>query len=129
MGEFPSFRTTTHSTFAHHSYLAPAHRGRHVPDTGARLALSQALLIETGAVKHPSVLPSTHKQAKLLLKSTVHINILDYLRVRDRGLKAIQGVLFKSRAALMRDIRKGKYASLKKVKQYGLNDFLVDVFD
>lgn len=111
------------------NYLASARRGPHVPNTGARLALSQALLIETGAVNHPSALPSTHKQAKLLLKSVVHINVLDYLRVRDRGLKAIQGVLFKSRAALMRDLRKGKHASLETVKRYGLNDFLVDVYD
>ncbi len=113
----------------HHSYLASApYPKRHVLDHDTRLAVAQALLIETGAVKHPSALPSTNTQAKSLLKSAVHINILDYRRVREQGLNAIQRVLFKSRTALMKDVRDGRRVRLDEVKRLGLNHFLVDAY-
>jgi len=108
--------------------LAP-YPPHHDPDPDTRLAVAQALLVETGTVQDPSSLPSTNTQAKSLLKSAVHINILDYLRVRSQGLNAVQHVLFKSRGALMGDIRgKRRSAKLSKVKRLGLNHFLVNVY-
>ncbi|KAF8328801.1 uncharacterized protein EI90DRAFT_2924866, partial [Cantharellus anzutake] len=89
------------------------------------LKIAQALLVETGAVQDPSKLPASFTQAKSLLKSSVHINILDYLQVRKSGLEAIREVLFKSLQELRRDIRDpSRRAALKKVKKLGLNQLL-----
>jgi len=67
--------------------------------------------------------------AKALLKSQAHINIKEYIAVREQGQAALQKAMHPSRSALIKDIRKkGNRASLKWVKNQGLQVLLVNCF-
>jgi hypothetical protein len=93
----------------------------------------QSLVIELGLCGMPqqpqrpiAPVPRTLTSAKAFLKSHVFINIRDYIQVREQGQDALQSVLHPSKSALIRDIkRKGNPASLKWVKQHGLQVLLV----
>ena len=81
-----------------------------------------------GSFAHLTGLPRTMRAAKALLKSRVFLNVCDYLAVRGQGLDALRAVMHPSRSALMRELRGGKRASLKWVKQSGLNVLLVTCY-
>ena len=66
--------------------------------------------------------------ARALLKSSVFLNIRDYLAVRSEGLDALRRVMHPSRGSLMREVRAGKRAPLGWVKASGLNVLLVQCF-
>jgi len=92
----------------------------------------QSLIIELGLCglqqrsSPVALVPRTLTSAKAFFKSHVFLNIRDYLAVREQGQDALQSVLHPSKSALIRDIkRKGKPASLKWVKQHGLQVLLV----
>ncbi|KAF9519857.1 hypothetical protein BS47DRAFT_1001948 [Hydnum rufescens UP504] len=94
------------------------------PDKHDRLALCQALLIELGVTTTEASIPRSHKAAKALLQSTVHINIVDYLAVRKQGLDALRKIMHPSRKSLRATLHK-KRAKLSKVKACGLHALLV----
>jgi len=63
-----------------------------------------------------------------MLKAEAHINIKEYVATRHKGQSALREILKPSRNALRKDIRKGNKASLKWVKQHGLQVLLVTCF-
>lgn len=95
-----------------------------------RLTLLQSLIIELGLISsRSSIIPNSLAAAKALLKSRAFLNIREYLAVRDQGQAALQRVMHPNRTALIKDIRtKRNPASLKWVKQNGLQVFLVTCF-
>ncbi len=103
-----------------------------------KLAFLQALIIELGlyspiydeqthSAEYPS-LPNSMRAAKALLKSQVFLNVRDYLAVRSQGIDALRSVMHPSRTALLREIRAGKRAPVKSVKESGLDVFLVTCY-
>ena len=91
-----------------------------------------ALILELGCL--PSVaagkfsipqLPASLRQAKLLLKSHVFINVRDYLAVREQGQAALQRVMHPNRKSLVKEVRRGKRVPVGEVKRAGLNVLLV----
>lgn len=113
----------------------------------SKLRLLQALIIELGllptallpsspalssAANFPSVpsLPNSLKAARTLLKSSVFLNVKDYLAVRGDGLDALRGVMHPSRQALIKDVRKNKTRKVPRdvVKGMGLNVLLVTTY-
>ncbi|RPD79890.1 hypothetical protein L226DRAFT_184370 [Lentinus tigrinus ALCF2SS1-7] len=103
-----------------------------------KLAFLQALIIELGLYspvydedthepEYPS-LPNSMRAAKALLKSQVFLNVRDYLAVRSQGIDALRSVMHPNRTALMREIRGGKRAPVKTVKETGLDVLLVTCF-
>ncbi|KAF5365615.1 hypothetical protein D9758_003188 [Tetrapyrgos nigripes] len=97
-------------------------------DSYRRLTFLQSLLIELGLVN--SSLPASLTAAKNMLKSHAFLNIRDYLAVRGQGPDAIQQVMYPSRSALIRSIRKKPQsrASRDWVKEHGLSVLLVSCF-
>lgn len=96
-------------------------------ETVCHLRLLQSLIIELGLVT--SSIPTSLTSAKTLIKSQAFVNIRDYLAVRGQGLAAVQSAMHPSRSALRKDIkRKGNQASLKWVKQNGLQVLLVSCY-
>lgn len=96
-------------------------------DSISHLTLLQALIIELGLAT--SSLPASLRAAKAVLKSSAFLNIRDYLAVREEGVGAIQRVMYPSRTALIKDIkRKRNPASLRWVKQSGLQVLLVSCY-
>ncbi|KAH9854054.1 hypothetical protein C2E23DRAFT_80084 [Lenzites betulinus] len=111
-----------------------------------KLAFLQALIIELGLypalqpddspapVAPPASffslpsLPSSLRAAKALLKSQVFLNVRDYLAVRSEGVDALRRVMHPSRSALLRDIRSGRKAPVKSVKESGLSVLLVTCY-
>ncbi|GBE82444.1 hypothetical protein SCP_0408280 [Sparassis crispa] len=108
--------------------------------TLSNLRLLQALIIELGlcpsalrpsgydSMSFPSLpsLPNSLRAAKMLLKSSVFLNVRDYLDVRGQGLDALRRVMHPSRKALMHEVRKkGKRMPVGDVKGMGLNVLLV----
>ncbi|KAI0637154.1 hypothetical protein C8Q77DRAFT_550936 [Trametes polyzona] len=108
-----------------------------------KLAFLQALIIELGLypadpsqtnVATPSSifslpsLPNSMRAAKALLKSQVFLNVRDYLAVRSQGIDALRSVMHPSRSALLRDIRGGRKAPVKSVKESGLSVLLVTCY-
>ncbi|KAI0781114.1 hypothetical protein BD413DRAFT_608297 [Trametes elegans] len=113
-----------------------------------KLAFLQALIIELGlypsapphagatttpAPAHASFfslpsLPGSLRAAKALLKSQVYMNVRDYLAVRSQGVDALRRVMHPSRSALLREIRGGKRAPVKAVKESGLSVLLVTCY-
>ena len=90
-----------------------------------RLTLLQSLIIELGLAT-TSALPSTLNAAKAFLKSRAFLNIREYMAVRGQGPEAVQSVLYPSRSALIKSIRKKKNGtSIKLVKELGLQVLLV----
>ena len=93
----------------------------------------QALILELGCLSSVAAgkfsipqLPVTLRQAKLLLKSHVFINVRDYLAVREQGQAALQRVMHPSRKSLVKEVRKGKRMPVGEVKKTGLNVLLVN---
>lgn len=82
------------------------------------LAFLQALIVELGLCSATSAsvesfytlpsLPRSIKAAKALLKSSVFLNVRDYLEQRDKGLDALRRVMHPSRKALVKDLGRGK---------------------
>ncbi|KNZ75438.1 hypothetical protein J132_02771 [Termitomyces sp. J132] len=96
-------------------------------DSACRLTLLQALIIELGLAT--SSLPSSLTAAKAYLKSRAFLNIREYIAVRDQGPAAVQRIMYPSRSALIKAIRKNKKnASLKWVKESGLQVLLVQCY-
>ena len=95
-----------------------------------KLTLLHSLIIELGLfTSASSTLPGSLTAAKALLKSQAHINIKEYIAVREQGQAALQKAMHPSRSALIKDIRKkGNRASLKWVKNQGLQVLLVNCF-
>lgn len=96
-------------------------------DTACRLTLLQALIIELGLAT-PS-LPASLTSATAFLKSHAFLNIKEYLAVRGQGPTAVRRIMYPSRSALIKDIRKKKNrASLQWVKESGLQVLLVSCY-
>lgn len=96
-------------------------------DSACRLTLLQALIIELG-LSTPS-LPASLRSATAFLKSHAFLNIKEYLAVRGQGPAAVQRIMYPTRSALIRDIRKKKNrASLQWVKESGLQVLLVSCY-
>jgi hypothetical protein len=73
-------------------------------------------------------LPVSLTKARAALKERAFVNVKEYLAVRQQGLDALRAVILPSRSALRRSIKKQGCMSAKKVKEAGLNVFLVHVF-
>jgi len=95
----------------------------------------QALILELGCLSASTAaskkfsipeLPSSLRQAKLLLKSHAFINVRDYLAVREQGQAAIRRVMHPTRKSLVREVRKGKRLPVQEVKKAGLKVLLVN---
>lgn len=97
-------------------------------DMPSKLAFLQALIIELGLYTSMPSLPSSLRAAKAILKSQVFLNVRDYLAVRQQGIEALRGVMHPSRSALLREIRGGKKAPVKTVKDSGLDVLLVTCY-
>lgn len=97
-------------------------------DMPSKLAFLQALIIELGLYTSMPSLPNSLRAAKALLKSQVFLNVRDYLAVRQQGVEALRGVMHPSRSALLREIRGGKKAPVKAVKDSGLGVLLVTCY-
>jgi len=90
-----------------------------------RLTLLQSLIIELGLAT-TSALPSTLSAAKAFLKARAFLNIREYMAVRGQGPEAVQSVLYPSKSALIKSIKKKRNAtSIKLVKELGLQVLLV----
>ena len=110
------------------------------------LTLLQALIIELGVCSasaeeqeggsdgaaqsfaHLTGLPRSLRAAKALLRAHAFVNVRDYLAVRAQGADALRRVMHPSRSALMREIRGGKRAPRKTVKDRGLDVLLVTCY-
>ncbi|KAF5324459.1 hypothetical protein D9611_004208 [Ephemerocybe angulata] len=91
-----------------------------------RLTLLQSLIVELGLISSALTLPASLKSAKTFLKTHAFLNIKEYISVRGQGQEAIRKILYPSRSALIRDIRKKRNAvSLQWVKEHGLQVLLI----
>jgi hypothetical protein len=98
-------------------------------DLSTRLTFFQSLIVELGLASTCTSLPASLNAAKSFLKGRVFLNIREYLRVRSQGQDALQKVMYPTRSALVRDIKRNRaYAPLKHVKQSGLQILLVPCF-
>ncbi|KAF9065312.1 hypothetical protein BDP27DRAFT_1332240 [Rhodocollybia butyracea] len=97
-------------------------------ESSSRLTLLQALIIELG-LSSPSM-PVSLTSAQAVLKSQAFLNIREYLSVREKGPDAVKQVMYPSRSALIRSIRKQprNRASLDWVKEHGLQVLLVTAY-
>jgi len=94
-------------------------------DNICRLTLLQSLIIELG-LSTTSALPSTLSAAKAFLKARAFLNIREYMAVRGQGPEAVQSVMYPSKSALIKSIKKKRNGtSIKRVKELGLQVFLV----
>ena len=94
-------------------------------DNVCRLTLLQSLIIELGLAT-ASTLPPTLSTAKAFLKAHAFLNIREYIAVRGQGPEAVQSVMYPSRSALIKSIKKKRNAtSIKWVKALGLQVLLV----
>jgi hypothetical protein len=90
-----------------------------------RLTLLQSLIIELGLAT-TSALPSTLSAARAFLKAHAFLNIREYMAVRGQGPEAVQSVLYPSKSALIKSIKRKKNGtSIKMVKELGLQVLLV----
>ena len=94
----------------------------------SKLEFLQALIIELGLYTGLPSLPSSMRAAKALLKAHAFVNVRDYLAVRAQGADALRRVMHPSRSALMRELRGGKRAPVKAVKETGLSVLLVTCY-
>lgn len=96
-----------------------------VKDSACRLAILHSLIVELGILPTSS-LPKSIRASRVLLHSQVHINVRDYIAVREQGQAALQKVMFPSRNALVKSIRKKENrVPVKWVKEKGLDGLLV----
>ncbi|EPQ58428.1 hypothetical protein GLOTRDRAFT_126920 [Gloeophyllum trabeum ATCC 11539] len=111
------------------------------PNSCDKLILMQALIIELGlysssyAPSAPSSfwtlpdLPRSLRQAKAFIKSTVFLNIRDYMTMREQGQAALRQAMHPNKRSLMLELRhKDKRVPRQVVKQMGLNVLLVQAF-
>jgi len=95
-------------------------------DNVCRLTLFQSLIIELGLATS-SALPSSLSAAKAFLKAHAFLNVREYIAVRGQGAEAVQSVMYPSRSALIKSIKKKRNAtSIKLVKELGLQVLLVE---
>ncbi|KAJ3566321.1 hypothetical protein NP233_g7076 [Leucocoprinus birnbaumii] len=105
------------------SYITSASRS-HLPPYPPSITHHRARLI-----KDVTLLPRSIRAAKKFIKLRVFVNIKDYLKKRHEGPDVVKGLLFPSRSALVKNMRKNRnFASLKWIKNHGLQDLLVGVF-
>lgn len=97
-------------------------------ESSSRLTLLQSLIIELGLSS--SSLPMSLHAAQAVLKSQAFLNIREYLAVRDKGPDAVKQVMYPSRSALIKSIRKQprNRASISWVKEHGLQVLLVTAY-
>ncbi|KAG6886010.1 hypothetical protein C0993_006126 [Termitomyces sp. T159_Od127] len=96
-------------------------------DSACRLTLLQALIIELGLAN--SSLPCSVSAAKAYLKSRAFLNINEYIAVRDQGPEAVRRIMYPSRTALIKEIRKNKAKAPRGwVKDAGLQVLLVQCY-
>ncbi|KAJ4001385.1 hypothetical protein F5050DRAFT_1708281 [Lentinula boryana] len=97
-------------------------------ESSSRLMLLQSLIVELGLSS--SSLPMSLKSAQAVLKSQAFLNIREYLAVRDKGPDAVKQVMYPSRSALIKSIRKQprSRAPLDWVKEHGLQVLLVTAY-
>lgn len=92
-------------------------------DSISKLRLLQALVIEFGVSEQS---PTSIKTATTLLKSSVHVNINDYVAKRGKDQGELRRIMQPSKNALRKDIRRSsRRSSLKWVKEHGLNVLLI----
>ncbi|KAJ3781577.1 hypothetical protein GGU10DRAFT_277304 [Lentinula aff. detonsa] len=96
--------------------------------SSSRLMLLQSLIVELGLSS--SSLPMSLKSAKAVIKSQAFLNIREYLAVRGKGPDAVKQVMYPSRSALIKSIRKQprSRAPLDWVKEHGLQVLLVTAY-
>lgn len=95
-------------------------------DASGRLTLLQSIIVELGLSNAHNALPSTLTAAKAFLKARAFVNIRDYLTIRTQGPMAVRNLLFPTKSALIKDIKRKKNpAPLKSVKESGLQVLLV----
>lgn len=93
------------------------------PTATYRYLLNRALLLEF-RVCTPDTLPTSHGAAIAMVKSNIHINVLDYVAKRKEGFSGLRSVMLESAKALRKDVRKRKMP-VKRVKSLGLHSLLV----
>ncbi|KAG9104924.1 hypothetical protein FRC06_004991 [Ceratobasidium sp. 370] len=93
------------------------------PTATYRYILNRALLLEF-RVCTPDTLPTSHGAAIAMVKSNIHINVLDYVAKRKEGFSGLRSVMLESAKALRKDIQKRKMP-VKRVKSLGLHSLLV----
>ena len=99
------------------------------------LPLLQALILELGILPTPAstqsteVVPRTLTAARALLKSRAFISVREYLAAREDGPDALARVMYPSRGALVKALRKQSNQRAPKdwVKKAGLGVLLVDL--
>jgi hypothetical protein len=98
------------------------------PSSVCRLTLLQSLIVEFGVVC--SSLPESLSKAKAMLKSSVFVNIGEYLDARQRGPAAVQEIIHPSKSSLVRDLRRKRTRRVPRglVKETGLGVLLVQMY-
>ena len=99
------------------------------------LPLLQALILELGILPTPAsaqsteAVPRTLTAARALLKSRAFISVREYLAAREDGPDALARVMYPSRGALVKALRKQSNQRAPKdwVKKAGLGVLLVDL--
>lgn len=98
-------------------------------DSVCHLTLLQSFIIELGLLTDLTQLPRTIRSAKAFVKSQAFVNIKEYVTKRGQGPEVVRDLMYPSRKALVKDMRKKRnFASLKWVKNRGLQDLLVSAF-
>lgn len=111
------------------SNLRFSHPSRHMssppehPTATYRYLLNRALLLEF-RVCTPETLPTSHGAAIAMVKSNVHINVLDYVAKRKEGFNGLRAAMLANAKELRKDVRKRKMP-VKVVKSLGLHSLLV----
>ena len=93
----------------------------------SKLAFLQALIIELGLYTSMPTLPNSLRAAKALLKSSVFLNVRDYLEQRNKGLDALRSVMHPSRKSLVKDLHRRRVPR-EFVKNTGLGVLLVTCY-
>ncbi|KAF8610834.1 hypothetical protein BDV93DRAFT_540481 [Ceratobasidium sp. AG-I] len=93
------------------------------PTATYRYLLNRALLLEF-RVCTPETLPTSHGAAIAMVKSNVHINVLDYVAKRKEGFNGLRTVMLANAKALRKDVQKRRMP-VKVVKSLGLHSLLV----
>lgn len=144
------FGRSTNAPSSHPSHPRSVLSDPSSQSSGAKLVFLQALIIELGLCdltpsRAPSpspcasptdfsgdvclpALPHSVTAAQALLKSNVYLNVRDYLAMRTKGVEALRSAMHPSRSALMREIRNGRRAPLKWIKDSGLSVLLVPCY-
>ncbi|KZT28538.1 hypothetical protein NEOLEDRAFT_1154465 [Neolentinus lepideus HHB14362 ss-1] len=110
------------------------------PNSCDKLILMQALIIELGLYSSSPPtstssfwtlpnLPRSLRAAKAFIKSTVFLNVRDYMTMREQGQAALKRVMHPNRRSLMLELRhKEKRVPRDWVKKMGLNVLLIQTF-